>query len=244
MTKLDPSKQGSVNLGEFTRLISEPNPSFLDQLQRTIVGVTRDGGTVYKSHAELMSPSTTGRSSLPSGHRVVSITDAIQNNTNSLRARSGRLDAFYHGLNVPKRNLPWADDTRYITEPFDYVNPHYLTDRGRHTTVNRATSVGASPDWSIPQVMDRYRKDCKDDFQRTLAQRRSQLVDGAAKHRENAYEALDLRRVAYRSANIADYHERDNGRVCHVVYVSYRATSLPYCAYGLAVITPILTLVI
>lgn len=195
--------------------------TFLDQMQRTIIGVTRDGGTVYKHHSSLNTSTTSGKSTshsnIASGMRVVSIPDAVESRIKSLRAPSERLDRLYHGLAVPMRNVPWTEDNRHTVEPFGQANPQYLTDRARHTTMSRALSVGAFPDMSVPQIADRFNKCMKSQFNHTKYRERSREVTARAKRRNYAGDDLDLRRVAYKSAFIRDYYQRVNGKFCHVV---------------------------
>lgn len=200
---------------------SNRNPILLDQMQRTIIGLTRDSGTVWKNHIDLNTSTTssksTSQSNIASGMRVVSIHDAVGAGMKSLRAPSWRVDRFYKGLTVPMRNLPWMEDNRETVEPFSVDNPQYLTDRARHTTMNRAQSVGAFPDMSVPQVADRFNKSMKNDFKQTKYRERCRELEARAKRRNHACDDLDLRRVAYKSAFLRDYYDRVNGKYCHVV---------------------------
>jgi len=222
----EPSRKICVFLRADTMGDREPDNSkrnfgLLDQMQRTIIGVTRDGGTVYKNHAALKTSSTTSKSTsqsqLDSGLRVVSIQDAIGSRIASLRAPSGRLDRFYHGLTVPMRNAPWMEDNRLTVEPLCAGNSQYLTDRGRHTTMNRAQSLGAFPDMSVPQVADRFNKQTNSNFNKTKYRERCREVEARAKRRNNVSDELDFRRVAHKSAFLRDYYDRVNGKYCHVV---------------------------
>lgn len=217
MTKLDPTKQGSVDVSEFTRAIAEQSPSFLDQLERVIVGVSREGGTAYKAYTDLATPSTSTKSDIPSGQRIVSVADAMKAKIDSIRPCSGRLDAFYHGLSVPKRSLPWADSTWHTVEAFPGNNPQYLTDRGRHTTMNRILGLYGHQDISVAHMADRYNKQAREDAVFHRLRTRAASLDRLAQQRERASDELDLRRIAFASANLVDYHDRVGGKVCHVV---------------------------
>lgn len=195
-----------------------PSGNLLDQMQRTLIGVTRDGGSVYKNHATLRTASTTSKSSsIPSGLRVLSVTDAIQAKMKSLRAPSGRLDHFHHGLTVPMRNVPWIEETSHTVVPSQRMNPHYYSDRSRHTTVNRALSVGSVPDMSIPHIADQFRRDITRNYNKTEFRQASRNQSERNKARERISADLDLRRVAYKSACISDYHNRVGRKVCHVI---------------------------
>ena len=201
--------------------VSSNRGNMLDRMQRTIIGVTRDGGTVYKDHNVVSSASTTSKSSststVASGHRVISVTDAIQARINSLRAPSGRLDNLYHGLRIPSRVAPWADDTRHTVEPHEFRNPQYMSDRTRHTTVNRAMSVNACGDLSIPHVADKQRRYASRRFNISTYRKFSRGQDIRANLREDISRELDMRRVAYKTACVADYHDRVGGKYCHVI---------------------------
>ena len=200
--------------------VSSKRGSLLDQMQRTIIGVTRDGGTVYKNHNPLISASTTSKSSskstVDSGHRVVKVTDAIQAGIAPFRAASGRLDNLYRGLRVPWRMAPWNEDTRHTVEPNNHMNPQYMSDRSRHTTVNRALSVGAGPDGSIPQVIDKAKRDAFRNFNASTYRHFSKEQCARSHEREEIARDLDMRRVAYKTACVSDYHDRVGGRYCHV----------------------------
>jgi hypothetical protein len=199
--------------------VSSATPgNLLDQIQRTLVGVTRDGGAVYKNHNPLMTASTTSKSTstLPSGMRVVSVLDSIQAKKNSLRAPSGRLDNFYRGLAVPMRNVPWVEDTTDTVVPGKHRNPQYYSDRSRHTTVNRALSINSVPDLSVPHVADKLRSQARRDFNKNAFRELSRQQSQRNRLRERISSDLDFRRVAFKSACIADYHDRVKGKVCHV----------------------------
>ncbi len=194
--------------------------SLLDQMQRTLIGVTRDGGAVYKYHADLKSAKTTGHStsagSVPSGHKLISITDGIRMRMKSLQAPSGRLEYFYHGLHVPKRNVPWSEFTEHTTVPFGHGNPQFYSDISRHTTVNRCLGIDGMPDMSIPHVADKYRKVAGELFNKTVYRDNALQQSHRNKLRERIGADLDMKRVAFKSAAIEDYHDRVNGKVCHV----------------------------
>ena len=193
----------------------------MDQMQRSVVGVTRDGGTVYKSYMDLNTSTTTGKSaastSLGSGYKLISVADAIQARISSLRGPSGRLDYFYRDLNAPKRNVPWSEYTEHTTVPINVnCNPHYLSNRSRHTTVNRAMSVNSVPDLSIPHVADKFRREASDHFKKTGFRELANQQVTRNKLRERAGAEIDQRRVAYKTAVLTDYCDRVNGRFCHV----------------------------
>ena len=214
MTKLDKAKTGSVNLGEFTRALSGTDGSFLDQLQRTIIGVTRNGGTVYKNHyAE--SVSTTGRS-LDSGNRVMNIMDAVEMGVKGYRAPTGRLDQFFHDLVIPHRNVPWFEDTRRTVEPArssdGCLNSHHLSDRARHTTSSLNT-FNQPTDSNIPQVADKLQKQKRSQFSKSQYR---DLSRGAQEMEGRAHQQ-DLERVAFATASLKDYHNRVNRPMCHVL---------------------------
>ena len=195
--------------------------SLLDQMQRSVVGVTRDGGTVYKGYMDLHTSTTTGKSasstSLGSGYKVVSVAGAIRARMNSLRGPSGRLDCFYRDLNVPKRNVPWSEYTEHTTVPINVnSNPQYLSDRSRHTTVNRAMGVNSVPDLSIPHVADKFRREASDHFKKAGFREFANQQVTRNKLRERAGAELDQRRVAFKTAVLSDYCDRVNGRFCHV----------------------------
>ena len=194
-----------------------PSGNLLDQMQRTIVGVTRDGGTVYKNHATIRTASTTGSSSaIPSGLRVWSVTDAIQAKMRSFRGPSGRLEHFHHGLSVPMRNIPWVEETDHTVVPSNHKNPQYFSDRSRHTTINRALSLGSVPDISVAHVADQLRRDLSRNYNKTCFREASHQQSHRNKARERIGADLDFKRVAYKAACIADYHSRVNSKVCHV----------------------------
>jgi hypothetical protein len=189
-------------------------------MERTLVGVTRDGGTVYRSHAALGTSTTTSKSqssTLPSGLRVVSVFESIHANKKLLQAPSGRLDHFYHGLEVPMRNVPWKEETNHTVVPSGRLNPQYCSDRSRYATISRMLSVDGVPDVSIPHVADRVKRDAsrisRNSAFHSLYREQSQRNRACEKKNEE----LDFKRVAYRSACIADYHDRVKGKVCHVI---------------------------
>ena len=165
---------------------------------------------MYKKHNPLLTASTTSKSTstIPSGMRVVSVIDSIQAKLKSLRAPSGRLDHFYHGLSVPMRNVPWTEETSDTVVPGKHGNPQYLSDRSRHTTVNRALSINSVPDMSIPHVADNYRKQAKQNFKKSAYREVSRQQSQRNRVRERISSDLDFRRVAFKSACIADYHDR------------------------------------
>lgn len=194
--------------------------NLLDQMQRTLIGVTRDGGTVYKNHADLRSGKTTGHStsvgSATSGHKVISVSSGVRMRMKPLQAPSGRLEHFYHGLHVPKRNVPWSEFTEHTIVPFNHRNPQYCSDMSRHTTVNRCLGLDGVPDMSIPHVADKYRKVASDFFNKTVYRDNAHEQSYRNKLRERIGTDLDIKRVAFKSAVMADYHDRVNGKVCHV----------------------------
>jgi hypothetical protein len=189
-------------------------------MQRTLIGVTRDGGTVYKNYADLKSAKTTSHStsagSVPSAHKLISVSEGIQMRMKSLEAPSGRLEYFYHGLHVPKRNVPWSEITEHTTVPFSHMNPQYFSDISRHTTVNRCLGIDGVPDMSIAHVADKYRKVAGELFNKTVYRDNAVQQSHRNKLRERIAADLDMKRVAFKSAALEDYHDRVNGKVCHV----------------------------
>ena len=218
MAKLDVDREGSVDFGQFTKAISQSDPSFLDQIQRTLIGVSQDGGTVYVPKSYPLSASTTGRSSaVPSSRRVLSVTDAIHAKMDTFRPSSGKLNHFYHGLEVPMRNLPWYEETRHTVEPFDGNNPQYLTDRRRIRSFSRSCSIGSAFDPDLPHNADKLitalRQNHSISRLRTLNQNQAELL----KSREIEFDQRDLRRIESKSRAISAYHEKVNAKVCHVI---------------------------
>jgi len=216
MAKLDKDKTGSVNLGEFLRSISEKQPSFLDQLSRTIVGVKRGGGTVYRQVDPQNGCTTRSQSTTTSS--ILSITGAIQGQMRTFRPRSGRLDNLYDGLVVPHRNLPWEDYTRHTVQPCPWIpgNPQIMTDRARHITTSMAFGTDFVCDPSLPIREDKVARDRRELFNRTMYRSNSVEASRLASQRDKVADELDQRRLAYKSASIMDYHDRVGGKYCHV----------------------------
>ena len=216
MTKLDKGKTGSVNLGEFLRALSEHPPSFLDQIERTIVGVRRGGGTVYRK----LNPRDefTSRSQSTTTSSVMSITGAIQDKMRTYRPVSGRLDNFYDDLVVPRRNLPWEDFTKHTVQPCEWIseNPQVMTDRARHISTNMAFGITGPGAVYLPMQQDKASRDRREMFNRSLYRSNSIAASRLASQREIVADDLDQRRLAYKSASIMDYHDRVGGKYCHV----------------------------
>lgn len=216
MSKLDKDKTGSVNVGEFLRSISGSESSFLDQIERTIVGVRRGGGTVYRK----VEPSygSTARSQSTTTSSVVSITGAIQRNMRTFRPSSGRLDNFYDDLVVPRRNLPWEEYTKHTVQPCEWIpgNPQVMTDRVRHISTNMAFATDGILDQSLPIREDKVHRDRREMFNRSLYRSNSIEASQLKSKRERLADELDRRRIAYKSASIMDYHDRVGGKYCHV----------------------------
>lgn len=199
MTKLDIHKLGSVGIAEFMRCMSHSDSSFLNQMQRTIVGVTREGGTVYKSHyAETARSSrslSTASSDRSTGNRVRDICEAINSGIDKFRPSTGRLDCFYRNLHVPHRNLPWHEDTRHTVEPL------ISCDR-----FDRSGSIAMS---------DRRRQLANQQYRNTMYRDQGNEVLLKAKEKESNSFAKDLNRIAFKSKNISDYYQRVNRPMCH-----------------------------
>jgi hypothetical protein len=222
MTKLDLKRAGSVDLGEFIRSLSKPEQCLLDQIQRTVVGVKRGGGTVYRNNTSETASQVSTRST-STATSTLSITGAIQGKMQSLRASSGRLNNFYDGLTVPHRNLPWDEDTSHTVQPLPWIgnNPQVMSDRGRHTTTKKGFEIGAFRDLAVPQFEDKERRRQLEEYKRTTYRDNREYSSKMASAREKAANELDLRRTAYSSASIMDYHNRVGRPFCHVADTLY-----------------------
>ena len=216
MGKLDKEKTGSVHFGEFLRsLNTDTHNSILDQMHRTIVGVRRGGGTVYRTVRPTEGSSSRSVSTTTSS--IVSITGAIQDHMRSFRAPSDRLDYRYNGLIAPRRHLPWEDYTKHTVQPCEWIpgNPQVMSDSVRHLTTSmyfrdsgmRESSLSTRKDSCLQQRPDLRR-----------SSRTATVVDAThlASQRERVADELDQRRVAYKSACIMDYHNRVGGKYCHI----------------------------
>jgi hypothetical protein len=173
---------------------------------------------VHLSHEAPLSASTTGRSSgLPSGRRILSVGEAINSKMETLRGKSARLDHFYRGLDIPMRNLPWDEDTRHTVEPFPFNNPHYLTERRRVQSFSRSCSIGADTDLDIPHNADRLRNTLKRDQSISRLKALNASLSDISRAREAESYERDFQRIQHKSRAISAYHQRVNGRVCHVL---------------------------
>lgn len=204
MGKLDKKRTGSVNLCEFLESLSLTGSNFLDQMQRTIVGVKRGGGTAYRKVHPLRSASS-ARSEATTASSFMSITGAIQANVFPIRAPSGRLTNLYEGLVVPQRNLPWEDYTKHTVQPCEWLpdNPQLMSDSTRHFTTSMM----------MQDTVSRIREELK---KPPVSVRMSHEALTRAAQKEMVAEDLDLRRVAFKSAALMDYHDRVGRKYCHV----------------------------
>lgn len=191
MTKLDKARTGSVNISEFMETLCDKGRSFLDQLQRTIVGVSREGGTVYKNHYESTGRSTTDRS-------FRDISDVICSGVDKFRPPVGAVDHFYHNLLIPHRNVPWYEDNRHTVEPASWI------------------PLNAQSVTQYPFDEDRMRRLAHREFRNTICRQHSAGVDSRARVLEEKIRETDMNRVCFKSAQIADYHQRLQRPICHV----------------------------
>ncbi len=178
-------------MGEFVRSFNTANGSLLDQIQRTLVGVSEGGGAVYKNH--LLSPrsaSTTGRST---GRRILSVGEAVARGVADLRPPTGRLGSLFQGLTMPKRNLPWDEDNRYVTEPAEWLphNPQVMSDRTRHRTLYRSMSLPGF------RAGGRSQGSHKRGFVG---------VEKLHAQRNRLYDQFEEERLAYKAAKVQDYN--------------------------------------
>lgn len=212
MAELDKSKTGSVNVGEFCKSFFVPQNSILDQIQRRFIGVSREAGSEY------LSMRGTGRRQIASTRRVMSVSEAIKENMKELRAPTGRLSAFYNNLNVPMRNVPWYEDTRYVTEPLSYLpnNPSFMNDSERVKTLNESMGINSMPDLSVPHVFDKIKKNQIREFNKNRIRNRNELINKLKIEKQKKFIENDEQRVAYSTAQLIDYHDRLGSRICHV----------------------------